>query len=306
MLSDPKKRVEYDQRGFAGVAGFAPEDLFRGINFEDIFGGLNFDFGGGIFDAFFGRPRRGPPRGANIEVEVVVPLERIATGGEQTVTVLRPGPCAACGGSGARAGTAPRRCSACGGSGTKVTTQRQKDVSLQRISECPACGGRGTVIDQPCASCGGRGEVETSETLTVRIPPGVEDGTALRVPGHGLPSAAPGGIPGDLFVVVRSARDPRFERAGAQLWRTETIELADAVLGTTLNVPTLRGTARTKVPPGTQPDTVLRLRGEGLPEFGSHRRGDLYLRVKVRVPEHVTAEERKLFERLRALGRTRG
>lgn len=303
MLSDPKKRAEYDQRGFAGVAGFAPEDLFRGINFEDIFGGLNFDFGGGIFDAFFGRRRRAPPRGANIEVEVVVPLERVATGGEEKVTVFRPQPCASCGGSGAKAGTLPRQCAACGGSGRKVTTQRQKDVSLQRVAVCPACGGRGTVIDQPCPECAGGGRVERSETLTVRIPPGLEDGTALRVPGHGLPSGASGGAPGDLFVVVHSARDPRFERVGAHLWRTEAIELVDAVLGTTLDVPTLHGTASTRLPPGTQPDTVLRLRGEGLPEFGSHRRGDLYLRVKVRVPEHLTAEERRLFERLRALRR---
>jgi molecular chaperone DnaJ len=158
------------------------------------------------------------------------------------------------------------------------------------------------VIDQPCPECGGRGRIEREETLTVNIPIGVEEGMALRIPRHGLPSDEPGGRPGDLFVVVRSAPDPRFERDGMDLWRMEGISVADAVLGRSLEVPTLDGRAVVTVPPGTQPDAVLRLRGKGLPEFGGGRRGDGYLRLRIRVPEKLTAEERKLWERLRALG----
>lgn len=302
VLSDPKKRAEYDAHGFAGVAGFSPQDLFAGINFDDIFGGLNFSFGGGLFDRFVGRRGGGPPRGENIEVELKVPLERVLRGGEEKLRYERPAGCPTCHGSGAKPGTEPRKCDKCGGSGRQIKSQRDKGVTLQQISTCPACDGRGTFIDQRCPECKGSGQVVREEALTVRIPPGIEEGTALRVAGHGLPSDRPGGIPGDLFVVVRSAADPRFERMGSELWRMESVGVADAVLGTTLKVPTLDDDPVTvTVPPGTQPDTVLRLRGKGLSDFGGRRRGDLFVRIKVYVPERPSAEERKLYERLRAL-----
>ena len=288
------------------MAGVSAEDLFRNINFEDVFGGFgfNFDFGGGLFERFFGgRRRAGPARGRDLEIALSVPLERIASGGEEPVTVMRLQRCTACAGSGARSGTQPRPCKDCGGSGRKVNTRRDKSVTLQQISTCTACGGRGSIIDEPCAECAGSGQVERAETLKVRIPAGVEEGVALRVAGHGMMSDAPGGIAGDLFVVVRSAPDARFERDGAQLWRSEIVALTDAVLGTTLKVPTLKGADELTVPAGTQPGTVLRLRGEGLPAFGSRKRGDLLVRVQVQVPEKLGAEERRLFERLRQLQR---
>jgi molecular chaperone DnaJ len=172
---------------------------------------------------------------------------------------------------------------------------------FQQITTCAACHGRGSIIEQPCTECHGTGEVERDETLTVTIPVGVEEGTALRIPGHGLPSREHGGTPGDLFVVVRSAPDPRFERHGADLWRSETLEIPDAVLGTELAVPTLDDPITVTVKAGTQPGTVLRLHGKGLPVFGGSGRGELYVRVQVRVPEHVSREERKLYGRLRAL-----
>ena len=276
-----------------------------GINFDDIFGGLNFDFGGGLFDTFFGRRAAGPLRGANIEVDLVVPLERILTGGEETLRYRRSAVCPTCRGSRAKPGTQPRRCDKCGGSGRQVKSQRQKGVMLQQISTCPACHGEGTVIDQPCPECSGRGQVEREETLTVKIPPGIEEGAALRVPGHGMPSEHLHGVAGDLFVIVRSAPDPRFDRVDAELWRTETVAVADAVLGTTLKVPTLDGAPVTvTVAPGTQPETVLRLRGKGLPQFDRHRRGDLLVRLTVYVPHRPSAEERKCYERLRALATT--
>jgi molecular chaperone DnaJ len=313
VLSDSQKRRQYDARGFAGVAGLSDEDLFRSVDFGDLFGGLNFDFGGlggGLFEHFFGRRRAGPPRGANIEIELEIPLERIASGGEEKVRYVRPMTCPACGGSGAKAGTKPRRCDVCQGSGRKKEQSRRRgregEVLVQSFSICPACEGRGEVIDTRCPECGARGVVRREEALTVNVPVGVEEGMALRIAGHGMPSEEKSGVPGDLFVIVRSAPDARFERAGADLWRIETIAIADAVLGVTRDVPTLDGDVEVTIRPGTQPDSVLRLAGKGLPEFGGRGCGDLYLRLRVRVPERLSAAERELYERLRALESARG
>ena len=223
VLSDPKKRAEYDAHGFAGVAGLSPQDLFAGINFDDVFGGLNFDFGGGLFDTFFRRRASGPPRGKNIEIGLEVPLERVLTGGEEKLRYERPASCPTCHGSGAKPGTEPRKCEICGGSGREVRSQRQKGVMLQQITTCPACNGQGTLIDQRCPECKGSGRVVREETLTIKIPVGVEEGSALR------------------------------------------------------------------------------LRGKGLPDFGARRRGDALVRLQLHVPERTSPEERKLYERLRAL-----
>lgn len=305
ILSDPKKRTEYDAGGFGGVEGFSPEDLFGGIDFDDLLGGAGLGWGGGLFERFFGRRRAGPPRGADVQVEVSVPLATVLTGGEEQVHIARPATCPGCGGAGAKPGTSPRTCEACHGSGKQVKTAREGGVSIKSISTCPACEGRGSFIDQPCAQCGGSGIAQHSETLTVRIPVGVEDGMILRVPGHGLPGPEKGATAGDLLVLVSTAPDPRFERAGSDLWRTEEVPLTDVVLGAERQVPTLEGAATVTIRPGTQPDSVLRLRGKGLPHFGGGGRGDLLLRLRVKVPDRLGAEERRLYERLRDLGRRR-
>jgi len=305
VLSDPKKRAQYDSGGFAGVAGYSAEDLFGGINFEEIFGGRGFglDFGlgggGGLFGRFFGR--RGMAGGEDIEVVLTIPLEKVASGGEAVVRVPRSEKCPDCGGTGCKAGTKPRDCGKCKGTGQQATTRRDGGVMFQQITTCPECAGRGHFIDTPCAKCAGRGEVEREETITVKVPPGVEEGMALRVAGRGYPAAQPGAPPGDLLVCIRSEPDARFERRGADLLRAETIGIADAALGTTLQVPTLNGTATVKVPPGTQPDSLLRLAGKGLPNFRARGHGSIYVRLAMQVPEKLSAEERKLFERLREI-----
>jgi len=300
VLSDPAKRADYDAGGFAGVSGFSKEDLFGGLDVGDLFG--EFGLGGSIFERFFGRgAARGPPRGEDIAIEAFVPLEKIAAGGEETVRFERTQTCAECGGSGAKKGTAPRECAGCMGTGVKTTGRREQGVFIRQSSTCPECQGRGRFIDQPCAACDGRGDVLREESLVVRIPAGAEEGLALRIPGRGHPSSVQGGAPGDLHVIVRSRPDPRFQRSGADLWREETVSVADAVLGSELTVPTLEGPTRVRLPPGTQPFAELRLRGKGLPHFGGRGRGDLYLRVVVTIPEHPSAEERRLYERLRAL-----
>jgi molecular chaperone DnaJ len=229
----------------------------------------------------------------------------VARGGDEVVRFARVIACDACGGSGAKVGTKPRPCPDCGGSGRKVESRRRHaeggDIRVQSISTCPKCQGRGTLIDQPCPKCGGRGQVEREETLTVDIPVGVEEGMVLRVPGHGLPAGESNGVPGDLFVVVRTAPDPRFERAGADLWHAETVTIPEATLGTTRRVPTLGTPVDVDIPAGTQPDAVLRVAGKGLPEFGGRAHGDLYVRVRVLVPQRLTPDQRRLYEQLRAL-----
>jgi molecular chaperone DnaJ len=304
ILSDPKKRAEYDTRGHAGVAGFSAEDLFSGIDFGDIFGNhfadFGFGFGDGLFDRLF-RHRQGPARGRDLEVHLIVPLERIFKGGEEMVRFSRTAPCPACHGSGAVPGTQPRQCDACKGSGRKVLSQRDEGgMHFEQITTCPVCHGSGTLIDTPCKQCHGLGQVEKEESLRVNIPAGAEEGMVLRVPGHGL-AADTGNRSGDLFVVVRTATHPKFTRNGADLWRSETIEVADAVLGKKLKVPTMEGKVEVTIPPGTQPDEVLRLRGKGLPYYGGGGYGNLNLRIQVHIPEQLSASERILFQRLREL-----
>lgn len=302
VLSDSAKRANYDARGHVGVAGIPPEDLFGGIDFEDLFGGLGFDFGGSFFDRIFRRgaaPRRA--RGQDLEAPLVVPLERVSSGGEETVRVKRRATCGKCHGTGAMPGTEPKPCSACNGTGRISKEERRGGVFFRQVTTCAECGGRGNIIEHPCDACGGSGEAVEEEALTVKVPIGVEEGMALRIPGRGMASAIDGGQPGDLFVVVRTAPDPRFERRGADLWRRETVEVPDAVLGAELDVPTLDGHVRTSIPSGTQPGTVLRLRGKGLPEFGTGRRGDLFLTIAVHVPEALSPDMRALYRRLRTL-----
>jgi molecular chaperone DnaJ len=299
VLSDPKKRAGYDAGGFSGVAGFTAEDLFGGIDFESVFG--DFGLGSGLFEHLFGGRRRGPRRGADIQIEALVPLERIACGGEENVRYRRVAPCGECSGSGAKAGTQPRACTACKGAGQKISERREHGVFLRQSSTCPDCRGQGSFIDQPCLACKGRGRIEREESIVVKIPMGAEDGLVLRVPGKGYAGDDPRGAAGDLLIVVRSAPDGRFRRDGADLWRLEQIGAADAVLGAELKVPTLEGAISVKVPPGSQPGAELRVRGKGLPRFGSRGRGDLYVHLLVKLPEHPGAEERRLWEKLRVL-----
>lgn len=308
VLSDPQKRSQYDAGGFPGLAGFSREDLFGGADFEDVFRGFDmggFGFGGSIFDRFFGRRHsKGPPRGADIEFRINVPLERIATGGEEKVSFKRLVECSTCHGTKAAPGTAPKDCPTCQGTGQQVQKSQKKGVFIQQITTCPACHGEGKLIEKPCPRCHGIGRTESEESLTIKIPVGAEEGLALRVPGRGEPAPAAGGQPGDLLVYVYHAPDPRFERRGAHLSHTAQITPPDAVLGTRLEVPTLDGPTEVKVPAGTQPGTVLRLRGKGLPEFESHRHGDLFVTLEVHLPEKLSREERDLWRKLQAVSKS--
>jgi molecular chaperone DnaJ len=300
VLRDPNKRARYDAGGHAGVAHFTNEDLFGDLDLGDMFGGL--DLGGGLFGRIFGNARsRGPRPGTDVVVELVIPLERVLHGGEEVVRYHRAVECPACAGSGAKAGTRPRPCEPCHGSGRRVATQQHGGVTWQQVSACPDCGGKGQIVDEPCPQCIGRGRAEREEAVKIRIPPGLEEGSTLRVPAHGLASEDPDGVPGDLLIVVRTRPDARFERRGADLWHGASISAADAALGIRLEVPTLEGAATVKVPAGTQPHSLLRLRGKGLPRSGGAGRGELNVRVLVEIPRHLDERQRALYEQLRRL-----
>ena len=302
ILSDPEKRRLYDSHGFSGVSHFTPEDLFGGLDLGGIFGGGGFGFGDSLFGDMLGRRRQtGPRKGANIRVELEISLERVLKGGEENVRMRRPQTCSMCGGSRAKPGTEPRKCEACGGTGQHVTSRDDRGVRFQQITTCDSCNGRGELIDEPCPECDGKGEVHTDETIAVKIPLGIAEGQALRIPGRGHPSPDSGGPAGDLLVLVISKPDPRFKRRGPHLWRLETIEIPDAVLGTKITVPTLHGKATVNIPPGTQPESVLRLQGDGLPTSGASQRGNLYITVRVHVPETLDDTQRKLYQGLQKI-----
>ncbi len=290
VLSDPRRRAAYD----AGEPVTAAVRAFPEIDAVLADLGL-LPSGGG----------REPARGADVETALTVPLRRVLDGGPEPVTIRRPGRCGDCDGSGARPGTRPRPCPACEGSGQRVAARRQRGVTLREISTCAPCGGQGVVVEERCPHCGGLGEVERRDTVTVRIPPGIDEGVTVRVPGYGAPSPEAGGPPGDAYVVVRTAADSRFARRGPDLWCHEEVPVTDAVLGTTRTVPCLDGDAPLTVPPGTQPGTVLRVAGRGLPRWGGPGRGDLRVSVAVRVPDRLGERERRLYEQLREAGPAR-
>jgi molecular chaperone DnaJ len=298
VLSDEGKRSRYDRGGFSGLDGMSSEDIFGGINFGDIFGGG----GGSLFDDIFGfgrgGRRRGPSRGSNVETEINVPLKRILTGGEETVVYNRFEACPSCEGSRAKAGTEPKKCAECEGAGQKVYTTHQQGMTFQQVAVCPECRGQGTIIEEFCPDCGGRGSVQRETKIEINVPPGIEEGMALRVPGHGNLSPDRGAPPGDLIVVINTEKDKRFKRKGEHLYRDIKLQIPDAVFGTKVDVPILVGEVEVKIPAGTQPGTVMRLANEGLPGFRSGRRGDIYLTIQVEIPKKPSKEEKKIFKQL--------
>ncbi len=286
VLSDGDKRQRYDAYGHAGLggAGGAGFDPTIFADFSDILG----DFFG------FGRRTRGPRRGADLRYDLELTFEQAAFGTETDLQIPRSEACSDCGGTGAAPGTKPTGCPACGGAG-QVTFQ-QGFFSVART--CSRCRGTGKVVESLCKKCRGEGALPVTRKLQIKIPPGVDTGSQLRIAGEGE-GGAQGGPPGDLYVVLRVREHPFFKREGTSLFCEVPVNLVQAALGATLEVPTLEG-AKTKVhvPEGTQSGTLLRVRGQGVPQLGSRGRGDLHVIVRVAVPTKLTAEQRKLLEQL--------
>jgi molecular chaperone DnaJ len=299
VLADAQKRAAYDRYGHAGVssAGGWQPDFSSGAfsGFEDILNAFGFGdfFGfGDIFGQSRGR-RRGAERGSDLRYDLEISFEEAASGLETKIKIPRMEICPECSGRGAKRGTDPARCPACGGRGQ--IRQQQGFFTLSQT--CPQCRGAGQVIREACPACHGEGRKREERVVGIKIPPGVEDGTRLRVRGEGE-AGSQGGSTGDLYVVLRVREHPFFERHGSDIFCTIPISLTQAALGTELKVPTLRGHEKLHVPEGTQPNTLFRMRGLGLPSLEKHGRGDLYVKVQVTIPARLSRDQRHALESL--------
>lgn len=314
VLSDPDKRARYDQfghsmgpQGFGGAGGqggfggfggfsgggFSMEDIFS--HFGDIFGDA-FQ-GAGTYGSGGRRQQRAVRKGADLRIKVKVTLKDIMNGVDKKLKLPRWVACEACKGTGAKDGTAFHSCSTCHGSGRVTRVQQTFLGAMESQSVCPECNGEGKTIDTKCSVCGGEGIVKKDEIISFHIPAGVTDGMTLKMTGQGN-AARHGGVNGDLLVVIEEEKDPNLIRDEDDLIYNLMLDFPTAALGGSVEVPLVEGKARLKIPAGTQPGKVLRLRGKGLPHYGSGSRGDELVNVMVYVPENLSDEERKAVESL--------
>jgi molecular chaperone DnaJ len=299
VLSDTTKRKQYDQFGSSdGRAGFDP----RGFNYEDAFNVGDLGDLGDLFGGLFGRGRGAQQqrsraeRGADLEVAVNLSFEDSLKGIETKIPVEVETACSDCGGSGAKPGTSPKVCPECRGRG--VVSESQGLFALSQ--PCPRCRGNGTVIEDPCPRCRGTGRERRTKRYSVKIPAGVKDGTRIKLKGKGEPGLN-GGPPGDLHVVTRVAGSPVYERRGADLVVEVPVSLADAALGTEVEVPTPEGAVSLKVPAGSEHGKLLRIKGRGAPKLKGGK-GDVLARLKLEVPKKLNKKQRELYEQLRKAG----
>ena len=295
VLSDTEKRGRYDQFGHDGLRGVGMHDYSR-MNVDDIFSMFNLD---DLFGDFFGGRRgrtagrgRQPSRGYDLETTVELGLEDIASGVEKTIEFTRQDACEGCSGSGTAKGKAPTPCPVCGGSG-----QVQKaglGNFFQMVSTCSRCRGAGQIITNPCRKCKGAGLVAKKRTVSVKIPAGVHEGQGIRVAGEGEPGRH-GGPRGDLFCYVRVKAHPFLMRDGNDLVVVVPVSFTQAALGATIDVPSLNGKRQFKIPSGTQHGNVFRIKGEGVPDLRSRRKGDELVRIAIEIPRNLTAKQKELL-----------
>jgi len=299
-LADPEKRATYDRfgheglrgEGFQGFSGF-DSSVFEG--FEDILGNL-FGFGD-IFGGSSRRRRQSAQRGQDLVLEIELTLEEAATGAEKEIKLNRAGVCFSCRGSRLKPGTSKSVCPACQGRGQVMT--QHGFFTLART--CSRCEGAGEIISHPCPDCRGTGRTREKRTLTVRIPEGVDDGSRLRLEHEGEPGDREGQR-GDLYVVLKVAQHPFFQREENNLRCDVPVSFTQASLGATLEIPLLGGeTELLKITPGAQTGDVIRVKGKGMPDLRSRRKGDLFVRVSVRTPDNLTHEEKSLLRQLAEL-----
>jgi len=297
VLADPEKRAQYDQFGTVGdFPGGGPFSGFGGV--EDVFGDL--------FENLFGFGTSGrrradpnaPRRGSDMETQLIVDLEEAAKGVTKNVEIPRWQTCDRCSGNGAEPGTQPDVCPQCHGSGQVESQQRTPFGQFVSINTCPRCKGKGKYIKHPCQECKGEGRVRRNHSVEVKVVPGVDTGTRLRIPGEGQ-SGINGGPNGDLFLVINIPEDEIFKRDGTDLHEKFSVPFPQAALGGDLKVPTLvDGLEDLEIPPGTQPGEVFRIRGKGMPGLRGHGRGDLYVHLTVDVPKKLTERQKELLEEL--------
>jgi len=301
VLSDDEKRRQYDMYGHAGIdSQYNYEDIFRGADFSDIFRDLGFNFGfDDIFQHFFGgfgRQSQRQRQGRDILYRITVSLEDAYFGGEKEIEVRRKEKCPECNGTGKAKGSKVVKCPVCHGSGQIQQTSRTPFGHFTQITVCPKCNGRGEIIENPCKRCHGTGVVEQKRKIKVKIPKGVADGTRLRLAGEGE-AGEMGAPPGDMYIEIYVKEHDKFVRRGSDLVTTKKISYPEAVLGNEIEVETMDGKSKLRIPPGTQNGERFVLKGKGMPTLrGGH--GNMIVEVAVDVPKKISGRERELLEEL--------
>lgn len=298
VLSDADKRAAYDRFGHAGVQGMGGAPDFTTVDFSDLFQELFGGLGGlGGFGRSGRRSQNGPRRGGDLQYRVDLTFEEAVFGVEKEIEITRDEVCEACQGKGAEPGTTSTRCSACNGSGEVRQVRQTLLGSMVQVSTCPTCGGKGEIITTPCTTCSGRGQVRRTRKKVVSVPAGVDTGNQIRLAGEGQPGVN-GGPNGNLYLVIQVKPHQYFRRRDNEILLDLDINVAQAVLGADVEVPTVDGPAKLRIPAGIQPGKVLRLRSKGVPHLRSNGRGDQLVIVNVVIPQSLNSEQRELFEKL--------
>ena len=303
VLSNEEKRRRYDQFGHAGVGGAGQGGFGGGMSMDDIFSQFGDIFGSfGGFSGFGGfgggRSARRVNRGTNLRVKVKMNLQEIATGIEKKIKVKKYVACQHCNGTGAKDGKSYSACSTCKGSGQVTRVQNTILGAMQTTSTCPTCEGEGKIINEKCTFCNGEGVLMSEEVISINIPAGVGEGMQLSLSGKGN-AARRGGVNGDLIVLIEEEEHPELVRDGNDLLYNVFIGYPEAVLGETVEIPTIEGKVKVKIEAGTQPGKILRLRGKGLPDVNGYGRGDLLAKVNVWIPKNLSKDEKKLVEKMK-------
>ncbi len=299
ILSDPQKRSEYDQFGhtpfrqedFSGFRGSGFDDLFKDFGFGDIFD---------IFSGFKGRTKRGPEQGADLRYDLEISLENSFSGLTQKIEVPRFVTCKTCDGTGAKSGFL-KTCPNCNGTGEVRKIQRSIFGQIVNITTCTKCGGSGKVIEKPCSECNGSGRISKLKIIDVKIPKGVDTDSYLRVTGQGE-EGYNGGPPGDLYVVIHVKPHPVFDRYENDLFCETTINLRQAILGSEIEIPTINSKAKLKIPAGTQSHSVFRLKGQGMPDLHTSKRGNQMVKIVIKIPEKLNKKQKKILKEFMADG----
>lgn len=303
VLSDQQKRARYDQFGHEAANG-AGAGGYGGGAYGDYsgFGGAGFGGFDDIFSAFFGgggqasgARNSGPVEGDDLRYDIVLTFEEAALGTAKDINVVRDENCDRCKGTGAREGTSPTTCTNCNGSGRVQVVQNTPFGRIQNVRTCEVCHGEGKVIKDPCTKCNGRGKVRTSKRRTIKVPAGIDDNQIITIRGQGEPGLR-GGPPGDLQILVRVKPHKVFTRKGQDMYLTVPVSFTQAALGADIDVPTLGKPVNYTIPEGTQPNTVFRIKGQGIQNVRGSGKGDLYVEINVEVPKKLSDKQKELLK----------
>jgi molecular chaperone DnaJ len=304
VLSDADKKGQYDRYGHAGVSSNGRGFSGGGMNMEDIFSQFGDVFGEDLFGSFFGggggrgrTSRARGIRGSNLRVKIKLTYEEIAKGVTKNIKVKKHVVCNTCSGSGAKDKGSVQTCGTCGGSGQVRRVTNTFIGQMQTVTTCPTCNGEGTTITAKCPACKGEGRVYGEDAISIDIPAGVQEGMQLNLSAKGN-AGERGGAPGDLIILIEEEPHKELQRDGMNVAYDLHISFTDAVFGTQLEVPTIDGRAKIKIPTGTQSGKIFRLKGKGFPAVNSYQKGDQLIHVNIWTPQNVTAEEKTMLEKM--------